>query len=79
MSGFRVTHPPHGTVYIYKGQLYLYSTQLSMQFKLLINTEIAKINRDLIITLFQEDNIFGTDARLTYGPQLTNVDMLLKT
>ena len=32
----------------------------------------------IIITLFQEDNIFGTDASLTYGPQLTNVDMLLK-
>ena len=28
----------------------------------------------IIITLFQEDNIFGTDASLTYGPQslLTN-------
>ena len=23
----------------------------------------------LIITLFQEDNIFGTNATLTYGPQ----------
>ena len=23
-----------------------------------------------IITLFQEDNIFGTDASLTYGPQI---------
>ena len=32
----------------------------------------------IIITLFQEDNIFGTDVSLTYGPQLTNVDMLLK-
>ena len=34
--------------------------------------------RVIIITIFQEDNIFGTDARLTFGPQLTNVDMLLK-
>ena len=25
----------------------------------------------IIITLFQEDNIFGTDASLTYGPQKT--------
>ena len=24
----------------------------------------------IIITLFQEDNIFGMDASLTYGPQL---------
>ena len=24
----------------------------------------------LIITLFKEDNIFGTDASLTYGPQI---------
>ena len=32
----------------------------------------------IIITLFQEDNIFDTDASLTYGPPLTNVDMLLK-
>ena len=27
----------------------------------------------IIITLFQEDNIFGRVASLTYGPQLTNV------
>ena len=32
----------------------------------------------IIITLFQEDNIFGTDASLIYGPPLTDVDMLLK-
>ena len=31
----------------------------------------------IIITLFQEDNIFGRVASLTYGPQLTNVDMIL--
>ena len=24
----------------------------------------------LIVTLFQEDNIFGTNASLTYGPQI---------
>ena len=30
------------------------------------------------ITLFQADNIFGTDASITYGPPLTDVDMLLK-
>ena len=24
----------------------------------------------IIITLFQEDNIFGTNASLTYGPQM---------
>ena len=30
----------------------------------------------IIIILFQEDNIFGTDASLTYGPLLTNIDML---
>ena len=30
----------------------------------------------IIITLFQEDNIFDIDASLTYGLQLTNVDML---
>ena len=28
-------------------------------------------------TLFQEDNIFGRVASLTYGPQLTNVGMIL--
>ena len=28
-------------------------------------------------TLFQEDNIFGRVASLTYGPTLTNVGMLL--
>ena len=32
----------------------------------------------IIITLFQEDNIFDTDASLTNGPQLTNIGMLLK-
>ena len=32
----------------------------------------------IIITLFREDNIFGTDVSLIYGPQITNVDMLLK-
>ena len=33
----------------------------------------------LIITLFQEDNIFGMDTSLTYGPQLKGrkVDMSL--
>ena len=30
-------------------------------------------NNIIIITLFQEDNIFGRVASLTYGPQLTNV------
>ena len=29
---------------------------------------------NIIITLFQEDNIFGTNASLTYGPQFTKVD-----
>ena len=28
-----------------------------------------------MITLIQEDNLFGTDASLTYGPQFTNVDI----
>ena len=32
----------------------------------------------ILITLLQEDNIFGTDASLTYGPPLTDVDMLFK-
>ena len=27
----------------------------------------------MIITLFQEDNIFGLNASLTYGPQLQNI------
>ena len=31
----------------------------------------------IIITLYQEDNIFGRVASLTYGPQLTNVGMIL--
>ena len=31
----------------------------------------------IIIILFQEDNIFGRVASLTYGPQLTNVGMIL--
>ena len=31
----------------------------------------------IIITLFQEDNIFCRVASLTYGPQLTNVGMIL--
>ena len=31
----------------------------------------------LIIILFQEDNIFGRVASLTYGHQLTNVGMIL--
>ena len=31
----------------------------------------------IIITLFKEDNIFGRVASLTYGPQLTNVGMIL--
>ena len=33
----------------------------------------------IIITLFKEDNIFGRYASLTYGPQLTNIEMLDKT
>ena len=32
----------------------------------------------MIITLFKEGNIFGKYASLTYGPQLTNVEMLVK-
>ena len=28
----------------------------------------------IIITLFQKDIIFGTNASLTYGPQVTKVD-----
>ena len=31
----------------------------------------------IITTLFQEDNIFDRVASLTYGPQLTNVGMIL--
>ena len=31
----------------------------------------------IIITLIQENNIFGRVASLTYGPQLTNVSMIL--
>ena len=31
----------------------------------------------IITTLFQEDNIFGRVAILTYVPQLTNVGMIL--
>ena len=31
----------------------------------------------VIIILFQEDNIFGRVASLTYGPQLANVGMIL--
>ena len=27
----------------------------------------------IITTLFKEDNIFGTNASLTYGPQLQNI------
>ena len=32
----------------------------------------------IIIHSFQEDNIFGTYASLTYGPQFTKADMLLR-
>ena len=28
---------------------------------------------EIIITLFQEDNIFGTNASLTYGPQIQDI------
>ena len=31
----------------------------------------------IIISLFQEDNIFGTNASLTYGPRFTKVEMTL--
>ena len=31
----------------------------------------------IIITSFQEDNIFGRVASLSYGPQLTNVGIIL--
>ena len=31
----------------------------------------------VIITLFQEDNMFVRVACLTYGPQLTNVGIIL--
>ena len=34
-------------------------------------------NNNNKITLFQEDNIFGRVASLTYVPQLTNVGMIL--
>ena len=33
-------------------------------------------NNIIIITLFKEDNLFGRYASLTYGPQLTNIEML---
>ena len=32
----------------------------------------------IIIKIFQEDNIFGTDVSLTYCPPITDVDMLLQ-
>ena len=41
--------------------------RLDKQF---INCRNYKHNAILIITLFQEDNIFGTNATLTYGPQI---------
>ena len=31
---------------------------------------VLKLIITIIITLFQEDNIFGTNASLTYAPQL---------
>ena len=31
---------------------------------------IVRNNNNIIISLFQEDNIFGTNASLTYGPRL---------
>ena len=31
----------------------------------------------IIITLFKEDNIFGTNASLTYGPQIQKTTMRL--
>ena len=43
----------------------------------LIECVVIIIIMIIIITLFQEDNIFGRVASLTYGPQLTNVGMIL--
>ena len=37
-------------------------------FRLSVRTIITIII--ITITLFQEDNIFGSDASLTYGPQI---------
>ena len=46
-------------------------------FIIIIIIIIIIIKIIIIITLFQEDNIFGRVASLTYGPQLTNVGMIL--
>ena len=39
---------------------------------------LSQIVMIILITLFKEDNIFGRYASLTYGPQLTNIEMLDK-
>ena len=46
-------------------------------FLVIIIIIIMIIIKIIIITLFQEDNIFGKVSSLTYGPQLTNVGMIL--
>ena len=44
---------------------------------LLFQSESVIIIIIIIISLFKEDNIFGSVASLTYGPQLIDVGMLL--
>ena len=47
-------------------------THMSTLF-LYLQVHVIKLQilvKNIIITLFQEDNIFGTNARLTYGLQL---------
>ena len=50
---------------------------LSLPDLMYINLNTTLIIIIIIVTLFQEDNIFGRVASLTYGPQLTNVGMML--
>ena len=59
--------PGKGTILSFKqvlmGGLFFSVSSVSVQV-LFISLHL------LIITLFQEDNIFGTNASLTYGPQI---------
>ena len=52
--------------------IYVHMDQYLIHFLFLCHIRIwGKMpTTEIIITLFQEDNIFGTNASLTYGPQI---------
>ena len=72
----------HAGISVTSEQEGIYIKCLQFELTIIVTRVYTKFKRNcrkliIIITLFQEDNIFGRVASLTYGPQLTNVGMIL--